>query len=67
MFVRKIIFKIAVKCRASDKTLKLVSPSLYGIHSAQRIAEGFAKGFISHKANYSNENEIEIWEIDLKD
>ena len=67
MFIRKIIFKIAVKCRASDKTLKLISPSLYGIRASNLMAEGFAKGFITHKANYSNENEIEIWEIDLKD
>lgn len=67
MFVRKIVFKIAVKLKATDKTLNLISPSLYGIHVSKGISEAFARGFITHKGTYSNIDGVETWDIKLKD
>lgn len=67
MLFRKIIFKIAVKLKVTDKTLNLISPSLYGIHISKGISEAFTRGFITHKATYSNIDGIETWDIELKE
>lgn len=52
MFIRKIIFKIAVKCRASEKTLHLISPSLFGLFVTRNIAKGFEKGMKEANKNF---------------